>query len=693
MIFFIKEISPEKQSAYTRRPVVKTILWAASQKMSRIFPVKQGQKRGDMNQSYLKKYLLFILSFLLTASLIFSTGCSRKSEEKETESASVSLVEKDTTKNNSTGNKNDTEDEDSKPVDTGSTKSLFEFSLYDNDMVYSKEDLTAQQNFEDFLNKVFTDEYSMSSLSLNFLIENPESYGISRVPSAWPAVDISGMDEYFTGIQEYLTDLNTFQYDSLTYEQKLIYDILKTYLEAESTYENCYLFTSPFSTDGITSQLPIIFAEYIFHNKQDVEEYINLLETLQNYVKDSLEYEQHRIEKGYYLSGYTYETVIAQCQAFLDQGENYLTDIFKNKLDEMKDITAEEKEAYIRKNEDAIQTSVIPAYRLMIDTLTELQKKGEFNKGLCEMEHGEDFYKYLLKTSVGTDKTPEELISFTDANLKQYQAQMTSLILTDASLYDKIEKPEYIYSDPDEILSHLTKMLKTDFPDAVCDSYNLHETDAAMSDELVVAFYILSPIDHFQNNVIYINPDKIAEGSDLFPTLAHEGIPGHMYQHNYFCNLKPHYFRSILTNTGYSEGWAKYVELYSYNWSGLDENLAKLLKINDLFSIALPTRIDLGINYEGWSVEDTADYLSQFGMNDKETVKLYYDTIISSPTVFLPYYIGYLELETLKDTAAQTLGDKFSIRDFHKFYLEIGPAYFNIISDRMNDWLEKMKNL
>lgn len=643
-----------------------------------------------MKQSYLKKYLLLILSFLLTASLFFSTGCSRKSEEKETESASVSLVEKDTTEN-----KNDTEnkDSDSKPVDIGSTKSLFEFSLYDSDTVYSKEDLTAQQNFETFLNKMFMDEYSMNSISLNFLIENPESYGLTRVPSAWPSVSISGMDEYFTDIQEYLTELNTFQYDSLTYEQKLIYDILKTYLEEELIYKDCYLFTSPFSTDGITSQLPIIFAEYIFHNKQDIEEYINLLETLQSYIKDSLEFEQHRIDKGYYLSGYTYETVIAQCQTFLDQGENYLTDIFKNKLDEMKDITAEEKAAYISRNEASIQNSVIPAYHLMIDTLTELQKKGEFNKGLCEMEHGKDFYKYLLKTSVGTDKTPEELIAFTDANLKQYQAQMTSLVLTDVSLYDKIEKPEYIYSDPDEILSHLTKMLKTDFPDATCNTYSLHETDAAMSDELVVAFYILSPIDHFQNNVIYINPDKIAEGSDLFPTLAHEGLPGHMYQHNYFCNLKPHYFRSILTNTGYSEGWAKYVELYSYNWSGLDEKLAKLLKINDLFSIALPVRLDLGINYEGWSVQDTSDYLAKFGIEDEEMVKLYYDTVISSPTVFLPYYVGYLELKTLKDTATKTLGDKFSIRDFHKFYLEIGPAYFSIISDRMNDWLEKMKEL
>jgi len=641
-----------------------------------------------MNQLYLKKYLLLILSFVLAASMLFSTGCSRKSEETETESASVSLVEKDTTEHTT-----EEKEPEAEPVDTSSAKSLFEFSLYESDTVYSKEDLAAQQSFEDFLNKVFMDEYSMNSISLNFLIENPKAYGLNRVPSSWPAVDVSGMNKYFAGIREYLKELDTFQYDSLTYEQKLIYDILKTYLETESSYESCYLFTSPFSTDGITSQLPIIFAEYIFHGKQDIEEYLSLLETLQGYVKDSLEYEQHRIEEGYYLSAYTYETVIAQCQAFLNQGENYLTDIFKNKLDETEGITEEEKEAYIKRNKDSIQNSVIPSYHLMIDTLTELQKKGEFNKGLCEMKYGKDFYKYLLKSSVGTDKTPEELISLTDTNIKKYQVQMTSLILSDASLYKKIENPEYIYSEPDEILSYLTKMLKTDFPDAVCDSYSLHETDAAMSDELVVAFYILSPIDHFQNNVIYVNPDKIGEGSDLFPTLAHEGLPGHMYQHNYFCNLKPHYFRSILTNTGYSEGWAKYVELYSYDWSGLEENLAKLLKINDLFSIALPARIDLGVNYEGWSVEDTADYLAKFGIDDKETAKLYYDTIISSPTVFLPYYIGYLELESMKDTAKQVLGDKFSIRDFHKFYLEIGPAYFDIINDRMDEWLKKMKNL
>ena len=638
-----------------------------------------------MNKAYFKKYLPLILILILTASMLFSTGCSRNSTEteKESESASVSLIEKDTTEH----------EPEAEPVDTGSAKSLFNFSLYDNDTVYSKEDLSVQQSFEAFLNKVFTDEYSLNSISLNFLIEDPESYGLNRIPSSWPKVDFSGTDEYFTGIKEYIEELGTFQYNSLTYEQKLIYDTLKTYLETENIYKDCMFFTSPFSTDGITSQLPIIFAEYTFNSKQNIEEYIELLETLLDYIKDSLDYEQDRMDQGYYLSAYTYETVIAQCQTFLDQGENYLTDIFKKKLEEMKDLTEEEKNSYLSRNSDAIKNSVIPSYQLMIDTLTEFQKKGEFNSGLCEMENGKTYYEYLLKNSVGTSKTPEELISITDNLLKKYQTDMTDLVLSDISLYKKIENPEYIYSDPDEILSYLTKMLKTDFPEAVCDSYHLHETDAAMSDELVVAFYILSPIDNFQNNIIYVNPDKIAEGSDLFPTLAHEGLPGHMYQHDYFCSLNPHYFRSMLNCTGYSEGWAKYVELYSYDWSGLDENLAELLKINDLFSIALPTRIDLGVNYEGWSVQDTADYLAEFGIYDEDIIKLYYDTIISSPTVFLPYFVGYLELEELKDTASQELGDKFSVIDFHKFYLEIGPSYFDIISDRMNDWLKKMNSL
>lgn len=637
-----------------------------------------------MKKSYLKKYLLLILSFVLTASLCLSVGCSRKTTETEPESGSASFMEEIT--------RHDNNSEKVAAVDTESSNSLFNFSLYENDTPYSKEDLAVQQNFEKYLNDLFTYEYSMNSISMNFLIECPENYGISRISSTWPETDLSGMEEYFTNISRFFDELNTFHYDSLTCEQQLIYDTLKTYLETETTFKNCWMFVSPFSTNGIPSQLPLIFTEYTFNDRQDIEDYIGLLETLQNYVKNALEYEETRMDQGYYLSQYSYETALNQCEAFLDQGDDYLTEIFKNKLEPLEYLTEQEKEMYINRNSDAIKNSVIPSYNLMIDTLSEFEKNGQFNKGLCQMEHGREYYNYILKNNTGTDKTPEELISIVEQNITEYRAQMTSLITLDTSLYEKMENPEYIYSDPDEILSYFIKMLKTDFPKPASDNYSLKETDAAMSDALIVAFYILSPIDNFQNNIIYVNPNKTAQANSLFPTLAHEGLPGHMYQHDYFCSLKPHYFRSLLSFTGYSEAWAKYVELYSYDWSGLDTNLSELLRLNDLFSIALPTRLDLGINYEGWTLHDTEAYLSGLGIDDKETAKLYYNITVSSPAVFLPYYVGYLELEDLKASARNALGDNFNIKDFHKFYLEIGPSYFNIIRERMDTWIEKINN-
>ena len=63
-----------------------------------------------------------------------------------------------------------------------------------------------------------------------------------------------------------------------------------------------------------------------------------------------------------------------------------------------------------------------------------------------------------------------------------------------------------------------------------------------------------------------------------------------------------------------------------------------------------------------------------------------------APPVF-PYYVGYLELEELKNTAQEALGEKFCLKDFHKFYLEIGPASFPVISDRLDEWIEKINNL
>ena len=174
---------------------------------------------------------------------------------------------------------------------------------------------------------------------------------------------------------------------------------------------------------------------------------------------------------------------------------------------------------------------------------------------------------------------------------------------------------------------------------------------------------------------------------DLMPLLAHEGLPGHMYQNTYFLSQSPHPVRTLFSFKGYSEGWAKYVEHYSYKWSGLEENVADMLALNDQFGFAIHSRVDLGVNYEGWTVTEVGEFLESY-LGDTSLASELYELSINDPGIYLQYYIGELELLALYDEAEDILEDDFNEKDFHEFFLSVGPTYYEIIRERMLMWAE-----
>lgn len=118
----------------------------------------------------------------------------------------------------------------------------------------------------------------------------------------------------------------------------------------------------------------------------------------------------------------------------------------------------------------------------------------------------------------------------------------------------------------------------------------------ALELSLSPAFYLTSPIDDSSQNVIYINRNPIYDNQPLYNTIAHEGYPGHLYQTVWFHTHCDSDLRKILSFSGYTEGWAAYVEALSYRLdNGLDPLLGELLEANSKATLGTHAYLDMAI--------------------------------------------------------------------------------------------------
>lgn len=534
---------------------------------------------------------------------------------------------------------------------------------------------------------------SDSSVSLHFRIENPSTYGIEDFPATWGDFSIEALENSSTELNALLEELITFKYSSLTYEQQLIYDTFKEYLENQIILAPYYLLESVFaSMSGMQSEIPIVFSEYAFNSKDDVDDYISLLTQSKDYIAKLCNFENYRAEKGYVLSDNAINDVIEQCNEFINADPVCLITIFNERIETVSGLSSEEIDEYKTANKDAITNYLVPAYELIIETLTKLKGSDNKNTGLAGYKDGTKYYEALVKSETGSSKSVDELMTMTQKDIDDAQSQVYKLYLKNPDLFDEMEAFEYSTTDPNKMLTSLIGLLEEDFPAAVNDVYTLNYVHKSLENMMNPAFYLVPPIDNSKRNIIYINNGEQYKDMALFSTIAHEGFPGHMYQHNYFSSLNPHYFRSLLSFSGYSEGWAEYIETcYSYKYAGMDDNIASMYELNQRLSFGFYSMVDMGINYKGWNYEDTTEYLTLYGITDKETIDSIYNTMINEPAVYLRYYIGYKEILNLKATAEEALGSGFNLKEFHRFILEIGPSQFDIIENRMTDWIARAK--
>ncbi len=537
--------------------------------------------------------------------------------------------------------------------------------------------------FETYTMEVFRSEVASNTVNLHYTLRDPQQFGIQEPSVSFGSFNVDP-DEIRAAAENMQNALLSYDYSKLDIQNKITYEILNYYLRAVEKAADFILYDEPLGlVSGIQTQLPVILSEYPFYDRDDIDTYLELMKTTEDYFDSLIEFERDKAEAGLFMADYALDTVLDQCSAFLGMGEeNYLYSTFAERVGEIEELTDEEKSNYIQANAGMIEDYVLPAYEKLVSALEGMRGSGKNEKGLVYLPDGGEYYEMTVKQSTGSERSIGELEDLTRRQIVddlEDMEQVLGLTADDASEAAAV----VMQNNPEQILGSLKEGIGNAFPEVPETDLQVKYVPEAMEEHLSPAFYMIPAIDNTQENVIYINESHMGDALTLFTTLAHEGYPGHLYQTVYYEETDPDPVRNIFNFGGYVEGWATYAEMCSYYLTPLTTEQATLLQKNSSIILGLYALADMGIHYEGWSRMDTVSFFSSYGITDAETVDQIYELIIGSPGNYLKYYIGYVEFLELKKEWIEERGDEFSQKEFHEAVLDVGPAPFGIVRKYM----------
>lgn len=544
-------------------------------------------------------------------------------------------------------------------------------------------------SFSEFCTTLFREEMKSNTMNLHFTLKDPKAAGIDSYEITLGSLSGDSPHNQARQLKKLSEELKKYSHRSLKGKDRLTCRLLSDYISRQQNLAAYPYYDEPLTpSGGVTSQLPVLLAEYTFRNTRDIKDYLGLLSQMDTYFSGILDYEQKKADAGLFMSDEACLKVIEGCEVFTEHpDDNFLIDTFSNRLNAMDGLTDTQKNTYLKQHSKVLSDHVIPAYSQMIKGLTMLLGRGHNNWGLCNFPEGKAYYEAVVSADTGCDDSVEDLFSQIAKARREDLTFCQNLLEKNPKLASQSPKPDAALKEENAMLSRLQKEILTDFPAPPQTEVEICHVDPALSEYLAPAFYITAPIDDISHNRIYINDAKNDTDIYYFTTLAHEGYPGHLYQTICTSSYGAPEVLSLINYPGYTEGWATYTEMQAFYYAGLDPDLASLLQHNQSATLSLYATADIGIHYFGWEKEKNAAFWSEYGVDDTATVKRITDLILEEPGNYLKYYVGYLKFRQMREQLALE-NKSFSVSAFHEAILHTGPSPFSVLEETVRDQLK-----
>jgi uncharacterized protein (DUF885 family) len=373
------------------------------------------------------------------------------------------------------------------------------------------------------------------------------------------------------------------------------------------------------------------------------------------------------------------------------------------------EIPAEKRASLRREAERILVADLYPAYRKLLAFLEEKYIPGARETiGRSALPNGEAWYAFDVRSHTTTDLTPHQIHEIGLAEVERIRKEMQRLIQElgfDGSLAEFGEflrtDPRFYFASEEELLSAYRDICKRADPQLVHLfgtlprlPYGVKPVPAFKAKSAPTASYQPGSLKAGRPGYFYANTYDLKSRPrwEMEALTLHEAVPGHHLQLALAEELEG--IHDLLKYTHYNafnEGWGLYAESLGDEMGFYRDPYAKFGQLTYELWRAIRLVVDTGIHAMGWSRERAIDYFQENSAKNRHDIVVEVDRYIVMPGQALGYKIGQLQIAKLRAHAQQELGPAFDIRTFHDQILLRGAMPLDVLEQRVNHWIERVK--
>jgi uncharacterized protein (DUF885 family) len=517
---------------------------------------------------------------------------------------------------------------------------------------------------------------------------------------------------------------DSFDYDRLTAEAKMSYDVWAYELEREERAlpfrRLNYVFTQMQGPQAFLPQFLIAFHKV--DEQSDMDAYIARIAGISRGLDQLLERARLAADEGVRPPRFAYEGVLQQARGlirgepFVGEGEAPLWADATAKIDALQK-NGKVDEAKAKQLRDMTRQALLENFKPSYDALigwfeSDMANADAEAAGVGTLPRGLEFYEERLSFATTTDMTADEVHEYGLQEVARIRTGMETIkaqVGFEGTLQEFFtflrEDPRFFFPDTDqgrggyleaarEHLAFIGAGLPGYFGILPRAKLDVKRVESFREQPGAAQHYFPGTPDGSRPGIYYAHlSDMQAMPKHQLEVVAyHEGNPGHHMQISIAQELEsvPE-FRTQSSFNAYQEGWALYAELLAKEMGAYDDPYSDFGRLSTEIWRAIRLVVDTGLHAKGWTEQEAVDYFLANSPSAEGAIRSEVQRYIVWPGQATSYKIGMMKILELREKARAELGDSFDIKGFHDTVLGGGALPLEILERRVNDWVATRK--